>query len=458
MLLGSWQNLIAWCLVPDHNGAIGDARRPIFRGPFMSHAYRAWYLLAVLLLATPVAARVWSWTRARPAAVDPVMAQAGEVLFKHDWKPRDPLSPGGDGLGPVFNASSCIACHKQGGPGGGGGLEHNVTLYLVLPTRPGQAPRTGVVHAQGVGVRETLRDLDPGLPPVSQPKLEQIVFLPNGRTPPLTLAANVFLTQRNTPALFGARLIDALPARDIIAAERAQQLRWGLATSESEDVPVGRALRLEGGDVGRFGWKAQTATLAAFVQGACANELGLGNPGANQPRPISRPNEALPGLDLTAAQCDQLTQFCASLPPPVERLPAAPATREAARAGKALFTTVGCADCHTPNLGSVEGIYSDLLLHRMGADLAGGGGYYGLPVPIPDGSPGDGPVPGEWRTPPLWGVADSAPYMHDGRAATLEEAIQLHGGQGRRATEKFARLTTAEQGQLIAFLKTLRAP
>ena len=88
----------------------------------------------------------------------------------------------------------------------------------------------------------------------------------------------------------------------------------------------------------------------------------------------------------------------------------------------------------------------------MGEDSGGGAGYRSQP----DSS--DGPEPSEWRTPPLWGVADSAPYMHDGRAETLEQAIRLHGGQGKEAASRFAQASQAEQQQLVAFLKTLRAP
>ena len=80
------------------------------------------------------------------------------------------------------------------------------------------------------------------------------------------------------------------------------------------------------------------------------------------------------------------------------------------------------------------------------------------PPVIPDFKSGEEPRPDEWRTPPLWGVADSAPYLHDGRASTLEEAIRLHGGQGADASQRFAQSSPAEQAQLIAFLKTLRAP
>jgi CxxC motif-containing protein (DUF1111 family) len=288
-----------------------------------------------------------------------------------------------------------------------------------------------------------------------------VVVLPGGNTSgALVTPANVRLAQRNTPALFGAGLIDALPDRVIIATEKKQKLRWGLASFTSQELPVGRAPRLPDGRIGRFGWKGQTATLSDFVQAACANELGLGNPGQAQPVPMSKPGYRAPGLDLTLEQCDQLTHFVASLSRPVEQVPGSFA--QDASAGKKLFSEIGCADCHTPDLGPIEGIYSDLLLHRMSPEMAASVAYYGSsgqPTVVAEtGDPNSGPLAAEWRTPPLWGVADSAPYLHDGRAPTLEDAIRLHGGQGTRSASRFSTLRPAEQNQLIAFLKTLRAP
>jgi CxxC motif-containing protein (DUF1111 family) len=109
-------------------------------------------------------------------------------------------------------------------------------------------------------------------------------------------------------------------------------------------------------------------------------------------------------------------------------------------------------------VGDVRGLYSDLLLHEMGEDLEGGGNYNDRPLDEPAFDPGTGPSPAEWRTPPLWGVARSAPYLHDGRAPTLEEAIRLHGGQGKESAHRYASLAPNEQYQLIAFLKTLETP
>jgi CxxC motif-containing protein (DUF1111 family) len=398
--------------------------------------------------------------------VDIGMAQAGEILFKRDWQTNDPNCPDGDGLGPVFNATSCVACHHQGGPGGGGGLEHNVTMFSVRKPDPtSRSPikttleRQGVVHAHHVGgakKAETLKDVHPDLPAVSQPKLELLVNLSGRNNNCLSFPPGVDISQRNTPALFGSKLIDEIPDHVIVAGAKAQQMKYGMAQPSAENFPVGRALHLAKGRVGKFGWKAQMASLSEFVQAACANELGLGNPGAAQPTPINAtaPNLSS-GIDLTLRQCDELTAFCASLPRPIEKLPKGVSQRDA-DAGRELFVKVGCAECHTPTLGHVKGVYSDLLLHRMGSQLVGGGSYGDPPAPVPDSK--DEISPSEWRTPPLWGVADSAPYLHDGRAQTLDEAIRQHGGQGSRSMREYIRLSHAEQGQLVGFLRTLRAP
>jgi CxxC motif-containing protein (DUF1111 family) len=432
----------------------------------MKHFNRAWYLVIPLVALVPVGLRALTltWRSARVQEVDPQMAEAGKVLFKHVWTKDDPLCNGGDGLGPVYNAESCVACHNKGGVGGAGEAVHNVTNFTVRPRGPAGQAREGVVHAKftDVSFRESLRQVDPQLPDTSQPTLSLLVNLPNTSPNPHCLQSRfprgVHVSQRNTPALWGAKLIDDLPDRVLIAAERKQKLKHGLAPAESEQLPVGRALRLADGRIGKFGWKAQTASLNDFVRAACANELGLGNPTQGQPKSMAKPYYRSPKLDLTDEQCNQITAFVASLPRPEQRLPEDTIHRQQTNLGEKMFHKVGCAECHMPNLGSVEGLYSDLLLHKMGEPLEGGGSYNEPPIPDPSKPDGDAPSPGEWRTPPLWGVGDSAPYLHDGRAATLEEAIKLHGGQAASSAQKFAGLSAHEQAALVGFLKTLRAP
>lgn len=416
-----------------------------------------------LLMTVPFVYRGADWLRPRTGTVDRAAAQSGKELFLHEWTRHDPLANGGDGLGPVFNAKSCVECHRQGGSGGSGPLENNVNVFTIRPRADApflvQRSRQGVIHSDAVApeFQETFGHVHPSLPGIS-PAVSNLPLLPQNGVRGLNFPAGVNISQRKTPGLFGAGLIDAIPDRDVIANERVQRLKWGLASSTDKSAPVGRVLRMADGRIGRFGWKAQTVSLKEFVRAACANELGLGNPGQAQPQPLGKPEYVTVGFDLTLAQCDQLAEFINSLPQPVERTPQNAADRAEAQAGKSLFHAIGCADCHVPDVGNVRGLYSDLLLHEMGQDLEGGGDYNDRPLEEPAFKSGTGPLPAEWRTPPLWGVARSAPYLHDGRAATLDSAIRLHGSQGLSSANRFAGLPTHKQQQLIAFLKTLDTP
>ena len=104
--------------------------------------------------------------------------------------------------------------------------------------------------------------------------------------------------------------------------------------------------------------------------GACANELGLQVPGNDQAVDPLDPAHKSPGFDLTEAQCDDLVAYVSGLPQPTQRKPVGFKAKESLTAGTYLFTHLGCAMCHMEKLGGVEGIYSDLLLHDMGPNLA----------------------------------------------------------------------------------------
>jgi CxxC motif-containing protein (DUF1111 family) len=162
--------------------------------------------------------------------------------------------------------------------------------------------------------------------------------------------------------------------------------------------------------------------------------------------------------------------------------------------GEKQFAKIGCAACHQANLGEVRGMYSDLLLHDLGPENADSGSY-GVFQPQSSGDDADDPLAGlngdipqipfqsvfqpnvaqakaeeqipekmigagrqEWRTPPLWGVRDSAPYLHDGRAKSLEQAIAFHGGEGQLSANRFYRLKAEERAQVLTFLRSLVAP
>jgi len=375
-------------------------------------------------------------------------------LFEHEWQVHDPIAKG-DGLGPVFNGKSCVGCHFQGGVGGGGANQHNVVSFELLPTKERPELKGGLIHAFAVENRFTeklgnLKKMYPIIPGCV--KLE-------GGCQVLIKDFDPIRTERvNSTALYGAGWVDRLSGKTIYRngfkksfAKVSREL-----SGQFDGVMPGRPRVLPDGRIGKFGWKAQFASLEEFVAAACANEIGLGNPKMDQARPIGHDYPDVPA-DLDRGQFRSLVAFVDTLARPVEILPTNPAQANQATRGKALFDQVGCASCHTPDIGGLEMVYSDFLLHRLDDRTKGGQGYTTTEtpeVPLPDAFP----LPEEWKTPALWGVADSAPYMHDGGAMTLEAAISRHHGDAEPILEVYNRLTEADRGAIVAFLRTLRAP
>ncbi len=363
----------------------------------------------------------------------------GRELFARRWLSDDPRCHGGDGLGPVYNATSCVDCHNQGGPGGGGPADRNVELatgigYMVfgnssvivdrggngwgggfdqtadpadlVKVHPGfRDASTTVLHRFGVDpdysgwrstflsrcrmaphvqtastsrsgrrqrtVRAPSRDEEPVSRPIPPARARAALdreLMATVRDVENGLGSNRVafrLTARNTPPLFGAGLIDGLTDSELEQSARDQPRETR-----------GRVHRLKDGRLGRFGWKAQVASLEDFVLTACASELGLEVPGHHQAvSPLATDAQAR-GLDLTAEECAALVDYVRSLPPPVSLDPSDAQAAAAVAEGRKLFHSAGCASCHTADLGSIRGIYSDLLLHDMGEELSDSGAYY----------------------------------------------------------------------------------
>ena len=475
--------------------------------------------------------------KAAVPATDPAQIAQGRSLFQRDWLKEGPLNATGDGLGSMYNAVSCAACHNQKGIGGGGADDHNVELLsiarenlagsgtsrfqmlvnarkFVHPGFAGAVPWL-VLHQHGpAGPFKNLKDKNYAA--FRDRLIGEKTVIRHGKKVTLRLLSRerpvrrigrvtVHYSQRSTPALFGAGLIDSIPA-SVLNAEAEQQRKQKPSPAISGRVP-----HASDGQVGRFGWRGETATLHDFVLGACANELGLEVRGHRQ---AASPDDPSPAnafvaqqpadekrFDLTDAQCRSITAFVAQLPAPERAKNLPPDVAKAAAEGETLFAEVRCASCHNPDLGQVQGLYSDLLLHDLGPRLSD---------PVPATPEANGPMvagsfangqelyPGqkmyeetfrkfmpqlvqmqssyfgggnylpfarittnieqEWRTPPLWGVADSAPYLHDGRALTLEQAVEWHGGEAESSLRLYKRLKPAQRKQLIAFLQTLVAP
>ena len=374
----------------------------------------------------------------------------GAELFAREWLPGDGRGSGGDGLGPVYNETSCVACHHQGGPGGAGPTSTNVEILTarsfgrdpdsVADLHPGfRKSQSIVLHRYGVDPEYTRKRLsllfDDHLAQMAESVETEIVqvqalIATSGSASSLSVMSQgrngMVLSQRNPPALFGVGTIDAISDEALVAA----------AEKRFPEFPEirGRVNRLKDGRVGRFGWKAETPSLSEFVLLACANELGLEVPGHHQaPSPLE-PDAIAKGLDLTQGDCDALVAYVRDLAAPAGGLssisPKSPVIAEGRR--------------HV-RLGRLRGLSSAFpgrcqrhlqrpSLARHGPALCDLGSYYGIIDPNSSSSVG-GVKRQEWRTPPLWGFRDSAPYLHDGRAKNLEEAVALHGGQAKRVGE-----------------------
>lgn len=343
----------------------------------------------------------------------------GKDEFREEETPED-------GLGPIFNRNSCVACHS--GPVLGGSSN-------ISATRFGRATASGFDPLESLGgsllqERSISRDVE--------------------RIPQ---QANV-VAQRQTTPLFGLGLIEAIPDATILKGVRAKAIDGVLGkASMVTDVATGKTL------VGRFGWKAQQATLLAFAGDAYLNEMGITNrlfPTENAPngnvtllKKLDRVADPEDEADPTTgrAAIDALADFMRFLAPP----PTQPTTASTAFGAK-FFSDVGCTACHTPSMTTGTGpvaalnsktvfLYSDLLLHDMG-------------------SLGDGIVQGaaaarEMKTPPLWGARASGPYLHDGRARTLDDAIRAHDGEAKSARDKYLKLTPDQQKLLVEFLNSI---
>lgn len=331
------------------------------------------------------------------------------------------------GLGPVFNNVSCVSCHNSGGTGG---------ASAVLVTRFGH---------RDSAVFDALTNLGGSLlqdQAIDASILEQI-----------PAQANVIAHRQSTP-LFGLGLIEAIPDAVLIRLEQ----------QSNRDGVSGRAARIydiadQRQRIGRFGWKNQLATLLSFAGDAYVNEMGITSrlfPEENAPNgdaallvkfdQVADPEDTVDPVT-GKGDIDAAADFMRMIAPP-SPLPLS----DSAKRGRLIFEQVQCNACHTPSLRTGPSpiaalsykpvnLYSDLLLHDMGA--------------LGDGIEQGDAKANEMRTPPLWGLRVSAPYLHDGRASSIEQAIRAHDGEAINSRRRFEKLSAVQRQQLIDFLKSI---
>ncbi|TGS10962.1 thiol oxidoreductase [Mesorhizobium sp. M2E.F.Ca.ET.209.01.1.1] len=413
----------------------------------------------------------------------------GNALFRKNWVSSPSSTQASDGLGPLFNERACQNCHLKDGrgrpPEGDAG---STSMFLRLARDASSAEEKAaladhkVLNFPDPVYGAQLQDLAvPGLKGEGRMRVvytEEKVTLGDGtvvalRKPSYSvenlgygpLDPRTTLSPRLTPPMIGLGLIEQIASADILAHADPDD-RDGDGISGRPNI-----VRDElSGEVtlGRFGWKAQTASIRQQAADAFAGDIG-----------ISTPEMSKPWGDCTEAQkaCVAMPNGVqerlgtAEAPPPVMDLVtfysqnlAVPARRDLDKpdvlAGKKQFYDMGCIACHTPKFVTMRGTtekaqafqliwpYSDFLLHDMGEGLA-------------DGQRVGEATGSEWRTPPLWGIGFTATvngnafYLHDGRARTLAEAILWHGGEGQKARDRFAGAAAADRDALIKFLESL---
>lgn len=387
----------------------------------------------------------------------------GRSVYDRHWVPAG--KPGiGQGLGPLFNANSCAACHGSGGEGG------------KAPATDGPAPASLVIQLEP---RETGSGSEPGGDPVyghvlntsavDGVQVEGAVsihygeteghYYPDGlrwhmRVPHYRLirltrgplARTTVIRPRLAPPLFGLGWLEAVPEAAIVGVgERGTgEPAWNLF----------RGVRT----LGRFGWQGGSVSIRDQTTKAFAREMGLTS--------SDRPHD-----DCTAAEVDCLRQPSGGSPEVADPLvdtvvryvrtlavPDSSGRAPSDSAGPRVFATIGCAGCHRPQLPvelpeaggqrtrSVITPYTDLRLHDLGSDMA-------------DEDASGAPVRSKWRTAPLWGlgyrVRNGATLLHDGRALTPEEAVLWHGGEAARARRSFVNLFAGQREALLHWLETL---
>lgn len=427
----------------------------------------------------------------------------GNSFFRRNWVEAPASTTARDGLGPHFIARSCGGCHVQDGRGAPPDYratrsrhgEAAVALLLRLSVPGEPDPKLGVrpdpvygdqlnnaavqgVRAEGwVEIRTRAihgRFADGSRYTLQQP-LYRVVRPAYGKP-----ASGLMLSPRIAPQLPGVGLIEAIDEADILANAREQAARPGPIKGQPNHVWDAVAGRMR---IGRFGWKANVASIAHQSAAAFLGDMGITSPvfpfetctpaqtdclaaphGGGRRRghegvlSAAQASAELPEIDQKTL--DDVIFYQATLAPPARRNARDPEVMR----GQTLFHEADCASCHRPRYttgtppfpalsspkvsGQTIWPYTDLLLHDMGPELA-------------DGRPDFAANGRQWKTPPLWGIGlirdvnGHLRLLHDGRANGVMEAILWHGGEADASRQHVLRMSKADRDALVKFVESL---
>ncbi len=361
--------------------------------------------------------------------VEGLTHQQSSQFLRGDIAFNDRVFTAETGLGSVFVANSCGSCHAGDGKG------HPSTSLI----RFGQSDSTGNSYLNQGGPQLQNR-ATPGFQPET---------LPTGAP------FSVFMPPANT----GLGYLELVSDADLLAMSDPHDLNGDGISGVPNWKPLGayliagkNAIAMNGKYIHRFGKKASAFSLLHQTVNAYNQDMGIAS--SYNPYDVYTSEEIDP--EISVQEIIDVVFYLQTLKAPVQRDQQNPEVKK----GKEIFTGLGCNSCHRETLKTGESPvaalsakefhpYTDLLLHDMGPGLD-------------DGYTEGSAKTSEWRTPALWGLGLSPNsqggrffLLHDGRAHSIEEAIQLHGGEAAASRDKFEALSETDKKALVKFLNSL---
>ena len=395
--------------------------------------------LLLLLLAAPVLLLAAVTATEAPSGFDnQTNGFEPQASMDADREAFEKLEQPADGLGPVYNASSCGECHDNPVSGG---------ISQIAELRAGTFDGTKFIpHPGGSLIFDRATDAS------IQVRVSQF---------------DTVRALRTTNNALGDGFVEAIPDSALLAVQASQPPNM---VGTAIQVPVLEAPGVT--RIGRFGWKDQHASLLSFTADAFVNEMGMTSPlfpneNTSNGNPVTafelapEPNDPATASAPFGTQVEAFVRFMRSTKVPPRDLVLA--ANPAVQAGERLFTLVGCNNCHTPSfttapagtafnggtfvvpdaLGNkVIHPFSDFLLHDVGTGdgIVQNGGQATMNM---------------LRTPPLWGMRTRTRLMHDGQSLTVNESILRHGKQANSVIAAWSLLTTKQKNQLARYLNSL---
>ena len=405
----------------------------------------------------------------------------GFSFYRIPWVEAPAATTARDGLGPLFNANTCISCHPNNAvgsvyndkgqisrayvmrlsvPSDGSAVHQKLEKYngfVPEPNYGGQVSVNGVhnvpFEAKSLIIYETKEVMYPDgeVITLSKPKrghADSIIELNYGK-----LHNKTTISKRLPPAFVGLGLLEQVTDAQILANE---DINDSNSDGISGKANIVYSPEYEDFRVGRYTWKASAPTVLHQAAGAAYNDMSLSNPlfakenctskqkvCLDAPKGDSR--RAATSFDLPMPRLEAIAFYLKNL-----KVPKSIVTE---KEGENSFAQIGCVQCHSPSFTLTSGYvikpFTDMLLHDMGEGLS-------------DGRTEFKAEENEWRTAPLWGIGKyalaigkSPDFLHDGRAKTLEEAILWHGGEAKKSRDNFMSLSKSQREAMLRYINEL---